>query len=294
MKKIFLSFLMLSLLGCAFGAGTEDHQRDDIERKEELRNRYSRIIGTYEGNLTVSGRTSQMKLYVYTVDVESGKNPMGEPQLIPMLFAKFRRMDGVDGDKILKATYMPSTGEFSAVTEGNFNLRGSFGGRRLDGEIVKTSGFYGSFALEKSTSPQSGPNDGDEQEYRDHVRRELSKVTGIYRGNAYASSERNTILYPMQVEIRTRESYKGDTWTISLYAIWFRTDAHPSLTRQMMSASYDPTVTPATMNLLAEGQVPGSSLPFFLNIVGSIVGGTITAEIYGSQGLAGITTLTRQ
>ena len=61
-----------------------------------------------------------------------------------------------------------------------------------------------------------------------------------------------------------------------------------------MSASYDPTVTPATMNLLAEGQVPGSSLPFFLNIVGSIVGGTITAEIYGSQGLAGITTLTRQ
>lgn len=292
MKKILMALLMLNLVGCAFGSGTDDQQREEVERKEELRKTYSGVVGTYEGTLTVSGRTSDMKLYVYTVDVESGKNQLGEPQLIPVLYAKFRRMDGLEGDRILKARYMTTSGEFTAVGDGNFNLRGSLGGLHLEGEIVKTTGFYGSFALTKVTSPQSGPNDGDEQEYREHLRNELKKITGVYTGTV---NNPGGTPYPVQIEIRTLEKYSGDLWTISLQAIYVRTDYDPSLTRRMMSVSYDPTLTPATINLLSEGTFPGSSIPNsnYMNVVGTITNGKIAAEVSDHRGYQGTLNATR-
>lgn len=308
MKKILMAILMLNLVGCAFGSGTNDQERDEIERKEELQKNYSQIVGTYEGTLTVSGRTTDMKLYVYTVDVESGKNQLGEPQLIPVLYAKFRRMDGIQADRVLKARYMSASGEFSAVTgqsqngsSGNdtpksdpnsFNLRGHLNGRILEGEIVKTTGFYGSFSLVRSTGPQSGPNDGDEQEYREHVRRELRKITGVYTGTV---SNPGGTPFPVQIDLRAVEKYAGETWSISLTAIYTRTDIDPSLTRRMMAASYDPTSTPPSIDLLSEGTYPGSSIPNsnYLNIVGSIGDGKITAEIADHRGPLGILNATR-
>lgn len=294
MKKLMLALLMLNLVGCAFGAGTDDEQRNEVERKEELQRNYAQIVGTYKGTVTISGKTSDLQLFIYTVDVESGKNQLGEPQIIPILYAKYRNVSDFAGERLMKARYLSANGDFSAVNDGNFNMRGTVFGGTIRGEIMRPTGFYGSFELTKATDPQSGPNDGDDQEYREFVRRELKKVTGVYTGTV---SNPGGTPYPVQVELRTEERYSngGNVWSIALTAIYVRKDYDPSLTRRMMAVSYDPTMNPATLSLLSEGTFPGSTIPNsnYMNIVGTIANGKITAEMSDHRGYQGTLNATR-
>jgi hypothetical protein len=185
-KNIVLGTLCLNLLGCAYGSGTDEQNKKDQEKRENLQALYSPYIGTFMGEIDAQGTKIPMTIWLYIVErSRPGLNSRGEPlPPLPTLFLRYRRTDLLEPDRILVGTVNDGTGEVLASNESGtlLNLRFKSSARNLSGEVISADGKIGNFTAQQTQAEGYAPSEGVDVDYRNRFYAAYIPYLGQYVG----------------------------------------------------------------------------------------------------------------
>ncbi len=192
-SKIILSFLMMSVLGCAFNNSKDDIYRREnkvIEEKNQvLRENFNHVTGFYQGRLQLPGEERTVTLGIYTLEVREGTNSTGEPIFRPVLKAVYRQLYPVDAPVLLDGNYNPDRGTLTfGVSSKSTNaipidtIEAYFENSKISGLVKTTSGVLGQLDLDFVQKRVDTPSEGDDEHLAEKLREQYSLITGTYTG----------------------------------------------------------------------------------------------------------------
>mgnify|MGYP001146356899 CR=1 FL=1 len=196
--KFFVSLLWLSLLSLSacmpIGADDDSTQAQWQKNEEKLKALYANVVGTYMGQVEVSGRANALSasFIFYTVKVDDGIDANNVPKTHTELRAQLRfDQVGEYDDHVFKVDYKEHTGEFymtqiaQAAGAGcqvgprdtALQVRGHLIDGNLRGDLIST-GKVGSLQMvRKSAQTEIPPRDQAQR-----LMRAFARISGTYDG----------------------------------------------------------------------------------------------------------------
>ncbi|MEI7973908.1 MAG: hypothetical protein WCH11_06030, partial [Bdellovibrio sp.] len=189
---------------------------ETLER-EKLRNSFVNIEGLYQGEIvTPRDQRIPVEIGLFQVSEIVGKSPRGDTKMLPVLKARFRRLDLVSRYSVADASFVSETGELSTslfrgapATNGSSNS--SSVGSNLDpfstqGYVVNgvytavvttSAGTLGTLRAQWTDRLVEAPATGEANEFNQFLRKKLQQISGVYTG------EIQTLQGPaLQVELK--------------------------------------------------------------------------------------------
>lgn len=271
LSKATLALVAASLVGCAFGNNTDEQNKQELDEREKLLQKYSSVIGDYKGTLTSSGRSYPLEASVVTVDEENGKNSKGEPRFIPVLKLRYRQLDTVRPDLVMTTRYIQEDGSLSAVS-GQTTLRGTVSSDRITGTVYKSEGVLGKFELTRIDINPSSPLKDPHTDYQDRLREQYAAIAGVYDGAMV--SEITGKSTTIRLVLTYYDEYVNGVATVQLRSVLVDPDNNLQLAPPM-NASFQLESIPAVLYMGGSGW----------SAVGNLENDTYSARVSSNQGV---------
>ncbi len=274
-------------------------QSAEVDKRTRLRTVYEPIRGTYYATIyrgeEAKGRSYDVEISLFIVEVESGVNSNGEPQFVPKLIARYRTMNfiGDDDNQLMAVRFYPETDEIvmKSIANSRFTIRGNIKNNVItNGEVIKDGGIFGTFISSRyAREAMISPLD-QEEEKRERLKVVLEKVVGDYTGPLMKDG---VFLYDLNIKIFLVEESGGVNASgevIMLPALRAKIkrvgDESQILDRFLVVKYFSQTDSISMMSAvgMANSTVPGAGT---YSVTGSLIDGLLVGTIMDHRGLVG-------
>lgn len=298
MKSLVLTLsavaLSLQMLGCAYGSGENDQRKQESEQREKLLHSFQPVVGTYEGVIQTAKRQIPVKIWVYIVDVQSGRNSSGEIKTLPSLTVRYRQLDILERDQLLDARFNETTGEIIAMTQAGqslLNLKLRAVNDNLQGEALNSAGKLGDVNLNRVSREALAPADGLDNEFLDRAQQAYAPYVGTYTGEIRSPTDEVTTV---EIKISYLEIARNNRIEPTLQAVYKATSRNSPLDFAM-SVEISFAQTPARLSMAIISSSPNNPGGVAFTIQGTITEqGLITADANNVRGYMGVLTAQKQ
>ena len=272
--------LNLFLGGCALNkdaGGSTDQDRTVSDRSQKLRNEYTEVVGQYEGTLSTNSGIFETSVSLYTVEVDDGMDSSGRTRTKPSLKASLTLNDSVDDYAELIVSFDRDSGQFTmaadkgsaaAPNKKSVSAKGLVVSRILTGELTKEGGPWGTLNLKLKNEKATSISD---QEQRDRIIRNYSKIAGSYKVTIAANGSTETEI----VSIKISSATNPPTLTSECRGPWGI---------EVMNAAFDPLSKPASVYISSNPNGTSGAKCLFTNFIGSPTAEGLVGTIDVRQG----------
>ncbi len=296
--SLFLALgLLLVVSSCSFKPESPTEPgvsiKTEIQDREKLQSAFSKVEGLYKGTIeTPSGVSVPVEVGFFQVLESVGKSPRGDTKMMPVLKARFRRLDMASRYSVSAAAYVQETSELttslfenggpnsSASSSGLdlFSTQGTLSNGVYTAKVTTSSGFLGTLKV-SFTSPHVDANPaGESNEYNQFLREQLEKIAGTYRGTISNGS----ITLQVEVKVDVLEVTRGNG-SEPIHVVTIREQAGTSF-GGLATGVYRPELKPpqitfANSTFNFAGEVEGGRIKGLVNLSGATGGFTGVMDV---------------
>lgn len=269
-KKLFLTFLFLSLSACAFNKDTSDDNIREVAERQRQLNTYNTVVGLYNGKLTTPTSQQDVELRLFTLENEAGKNANGDERYSIVLRGNYKKLNPVSPGYNFKARYIPETAEL-ILTNDNLNLtaddihtiNAKVSGQSIVGEVKSISGVIGILQLTLAANEHQNPGNNQENEYYERLRKQYEAIAGTYSGNNILNGKAQ---FGMKITLQVVKQGVVP----QLVGIFTRDDDPSDSVSLILSATYQPELSPAVLTMTGTPRYASNS-PYKATFEGTLI-----------------------
>ena len=289
-KLLTTAFFLVLTSACAFNSGENEDNKSYLDARDKLQSDFAPVLGTYQGFLTIVGSTARdenstldyqipLELSIYSSSGTGGSDANGQPNVLPVLMVRYRQMDKVRPDEILRARFIKENGDLyaapSTVVETYVSIDGRLNGNVISGVVGKlTGGSVGNFTVTR-ISDATSPVD----ETQDLIRRKTAlyeTLKGTYEGRVTAPPGSGKKSFPVRIVMTiVPVVVNNKVVDVGMRGLYRRPDftADPSAGERTLEITYETGTIPARMVMTSRGGTPAIPNAYTMDIVGTIVNG---------------------
>ncbi|HND84355.1 MAG TPA: hypothetical protein PLU50_01050 [Pseudobdellovibrionaceae bacterium] len=286
-KRAFL-FFTLCLSACSFDKSMDRNDRREVEERNDLIQRFSLVVGTYEGTLTDQNRTWSVRLSLDIVDEPNGKNSNGETIMRPVLKALFKRLNPIGASQQYDARFQAETGALimsrnsaAPSDEDILSMNTQFRDGQIAGNARSEAGVVGRLNLRRASRDVKAPDLGDDRDYYARLKESYLAIAGEYRG--YVEPPKSEAP-PFAVQLTLYVTEKENAQKVMvpyLMAYYKRLDGNFSEINIVMTVNFESDVSPQKLKMSGNGTGSSAGMSVFIEaqLVGNALDGSHTNQM---------------
>lgn len=299
---------VFNLTACAFDKNSSLDTKRQIEDRAALTEKYSQITGLYSGTVLTrdeNGKpyTQTVELSLYTVEIGNGTDANGNPKTIPGLAARYRRTDIVLPDQILTVNYFPEVSPPQVImtnvpasgasnNQTALTINSYVSGDGFVGTVTTAAGPLGTIQVHLISKEASGPNQGDQNEQNERLRRMYAKVAGVYTG-IVTPDPRQATKFKVRVELYVGQKEDPTLGLIPVLLGNYQRSDDPTGDRELnLKADYKSDSN--HISIISTGARKNPNSTDSMSIDGSIESGVITGIFTDNVGRGSNVVLKKQ
>ncbi|MNK06225.1 hypothetical protein D3C87_241170 [compost metagenome] len=257
MKKLLLSVLMLSLVGCAFDKDKGTTDRAEIQDRQNLEKNHKLIVGTYQGIMTTPSRKHDIELTLFSLEIRDGENSKGLPKYRKELRALYKKINPVGPDVTFDARFFAEMGQLILTplvspkgADDISTIDAKLVGQRLTGKVSSISGEVGYLDVALVSKQQDVPEQGAEDDYHKRLRKQYEEVKGTYEGIVMPPEND-----PFAISISLNVTVNSDGVPLITGELSYPFDRSLDMT---LTVNYRPDLTPPKLTLIGKPKTGNS------------------------------------
>ncbi len=289
MKKLILASALLALVGCAFDKDNATNNAREVEERQKLMSKFSRVVGYYTGKLTTSAAQQDVELRLFTLEDQGGTNSSGEDRYRVVLRGNYKKINPVGPGFNFKARYIEETAELILTNEAGtlgvddiHTINAKVVGQKIVGEVKSISGVIGVLDLALTSNQTKVPGGSNEEnEYYERLSRQYNAIAGTYAGENVVDGK---VTYQFSVSLQVVKT----GIVPQLIGEFKRHDDPEGNVSLTLTAVYQPELSPAVLTLTGKPRYNPNNSPYQGTFQGTLIGdeykGSWRTNIRGFEG----------